>query len=263
MKAQVESLVADAGLQVARIKESSKQAELIVISLQQRHSTATQVSRVQTTRVETDLSLSRSDHTKLWANGARLRIRFLEGDRRLQVKIRQAAELWLSSTNLQYEWVSAGASEIRIGLAKDAGSWSYVGTGGLNIPQDMPTMNFGWLKADSSAAEIAVTVLPQFGYALGLLNEHQNPNADIPWNREVIIEELSGAPNFWNEDQIDRNIFKEWPPSAFPVEKPFDPESVMFKTFSRKWIDHEYPDREKTTLSRGDMDFIRKLYPRS
>ena len=82
MKAQVESLVADAGLQVARIQESSKQAELIVISLQQQHSTATQVSRVQTTRVQTDLSLSRSDHTKLWANGARLRIRFLEGDRR-------------------------------------------------------------------------------------------------------------------------------------------------------------------------------------
>lgn len=136
-----------------------------------------------------------------------------------------------------------------------------MGTDALNVSQDSATMNFGWLTPISSDEEIALAVLPQFGHALGLYNEHQNPIAEIPWDVDRIRKEMSGAPYFWPEAQIDRQMFSKWPTEAFPIKKEFDPLSVMFQMVNEKWLSIEIPDRQKTTLSDGDKEFISKLYP--
>jgi hypothetical protein len=261
MKEQVKLLVEDAKVQIAQIHESSKTAELIVISLQQQHSGISQTTIVQAIQVERNISVSRKDDTKLWVNGAKLRISFLGGDKDLQEKVIRAANQWLETANLQFDFGSWEESEIRISFEKNQGAWSYVGADALNIPQDSATMNFGWLTQNSSEEEIALTVLPQFGHALGLYNEHQNPSAEIPWDVENIKKELSGSPNFWNEEQIDRQFFQKWPSNAFPIKKDFDSESVMFQKVNQKWLNIELTDRKKTTLSHGDKVFVGKLYP--
>ena len=123
-------------------------------------------------------------------------------------------------------------------------------------------MNFGWLTPNSSEEEIAFAVLPQFGHALGLYNESQNPNVEFPWNVEQITQDLSGSPYFWSEAQIESQVFGKWPTNAFPIAKEFDPDSVMFQQSNAKWLKMELPDRTKTTLSHGDKEFISKLYPK-
>ena len=128
------------------------------------------------------------------------------------------------SVNLQFDFntwdfSTRKRSEIRISFIENGGAWSYIGTDALNIPQDSATMNFGWLTQNSSEEEIALVVLPQFGHALGLYNEHQNPSAEIPWDVEKIKKQLSGLPSFWSEEQIDRQFFRKWPSNAFPFKR--------------------------------------------
>ncbi len=52
-------------------------------------------------------------------------------------------------------------------------------------------MNLGFLDGGTAAHE--------FGHAIGLAHEHQNPAGGIQWNEEVVIRELAKSPNFWDE----------------------------------------------------------------
>ena len=47
------------------------------------------------------------------------------------------------------------------------------------------TMNLGTLDDTSPPDAIQRTILHEFGHALGMRHEHQNPPAEIPWNKEV------------------------------------------------------------------------------
>jgi serralysin len=50
-------------------------------------------------------------------------------------------------------------------------------------------MNLGWLtiNTSSSESEYRRVVLHEFGHALGLVHEHQNPNNNtIQWNKENV-----------------------------------------------------------------------------
>lgn len=95
-------------------------------------------------------------------------------------------------------------------------SWSYLGTESLkyNI-----SMNLGWFNV--------ATVLHEFGHALGLIHEHQNPiDNPIRWNKQAVYEYYSGPPNNWDFSRIDSNIL-----SMEQIENitgsQFDPLSIM------------------------------------
>jgi hypothetical protein len=47
----------------------------------------------------------------------------------------------------------------------------------------------------------------EFGHALGLIHEHQNPNRAIQWNRDAVINDLQGPPNNWDLKQ-SRTMFR-------------------------------------------------------
>jgi hypothetical protein len=89
-------------------------------------------------------------------------------------------------------------SENRLELAHDLtfdsqdGAWSYIGTDCRSIPLNEATMNLGFLDGGTAAHE--------FGHALGLAHEHQNPAGGIQWNEEVVIRECAKSPNFCDEE---------------------------------------------------------------
>ena len=203
------------------------------------------------------ISESSPEEIKRWPNGSVLRVRFMDGKPIVQEKVKQYANEWTKYANIRFDFVSNGHADIRISF-RNAGSWSALGTTALDVPADEPTMNFGWLTPDTPDAEYSQVVLHQFGHALGLIEEHQNPNAHLPWNKEKVYAYLTGPPNYWDKEQVDYEIFKKY---NFKDYREFDPKSVMMYAFPRELFTTDFETGINTVLSDSDKSFIAKLYP--
>jgi serralysin len=134
---------------------------------------------------------------KLWKKGQTLKVTFLNGVPQIQNKVKELAKQWENYANLKLDFGSNnGNADIRIGFKwnGDTGSWSYLGNDAVEltkdgtIPKDEPTMNYGWLELDSPDKEYSRVVLHEFGHALGAIHEHQNPVANIPWDKPKVYE---------------------------------------------------------------------------
>lgn len=148
----------------------------------------------------------------MWDNGSEITVRFLEGTQQLQQRVQRVAKQWEQVANINFSFVDEGPANIRIAFAQGAGSWSYLGTQCRSIPADQPTMNYGWLTDESDDDEVRRVVLHEFGHALGLIHEHQNPKKPIQWNRAAVNADLGGPPNNLDDATIENNIFKKYAP---------------------------------------------------
>jgi hypothetical protein len=154
-----------------------------------------------------------------------LRVRFLDGTQQVRDRVQNVARQWEEQCAIRFQFVTSGASDIRVSFTQNGRSWSYVGTDALSIPPDEPTMNFGWLTESSSDDEYSRVVLHQFGHALGFIHEHQNPNAQIPWDRSAVIKYYTEVHG-WTSADVQNNLFQVYDRAStnFSV---FDPKSIM------------------------------------
>ena len=140
------------------------------------------------------------------------------------------------------------------------GSWSVIGTTCRQITdKTQPTMNFGWLDAKSTEDEIRRVVLHEFGHALGLIHEHQNPGGAIPWNREAVIRDLSGPPNNWSLQTIEHNMFEPYA-KADTNYTTLDKASIMMYPIPVSWTTNGFSVGLNGDLSPTDKSFIRNQY---
>ena len=197
-----------------------------------------------------------------WPVGGTITLRFLEGAPELQERVRKVAEEWLKLANLEFAWRKQGPTDIRIAFKQGKGSWSYLGNQCKRIGEPQPTMNYGWLTPTSSDDELRRVVLHEFGHALGLIHEHQNPKGGgIVWNRDAVVRDLSGPPNNWDEATIDNNMFKKYPDKEISGTKP-DATSIMMYPIPRAWTKDGTQAGLNSELSQKDKDFIKDAYPR-
>lgn len=199
---------------------------------------------------------------KLWENGRTLRIRFMDGDLTVIEKVRRIAKEWEEIVNLKFEWVSSGDAEIRISFADQGYSWSYVGTDALFIPQSEPTMNYGWLYPSTDIEEYERVVRHEFGHALGLGHEHQNPNAktSINWDLEAVYAYY--ARQGWTREDVDYNVLGVYDTELTNFSL-YDPASIMHYPISDSLTLDNFSVGWNTRFSRTDVDFMRLQYPKT
>lgn len=198
----------------------------------------------------------------MWQPGQIITVRFLEGDISLQQRVQAVAEEWIGSrmANLVLDFRNAGPTDIRIAFQQGNGSWSYLGTVCRQIPEPKPTMNYGWLTPASPDDELRRVVLHEFGHALGLIHEHQNPKGGIRWNRGAVIRDLSGPPNNWDEATIENNMFKAYS-QAEVLGSPVDRLSIMMYPIPASWTLDGFSAGLNGALTDQDRDIIRQAYP--
>jgi hypothetical protein len=164
--------------------------------------------------------------------------------------------------NLKFIFVQPSEdANIRIGF-KPKVSWSLVGTDcfymqtGPDIPkilQKQVTLNFGWFDVG--------TVMHEFGHALGMIHEHQNPNENpIRWDLQAVY---NWALRTQGWDQITANSQIIVPYNSDMINgSNFDPESIMLYFFPAS-ITSTVPKkgtRQNLRLSIRDVLYLNNEY---
>jgi len=193
---------------------------------------------------------------KLWMNGSTLRVRFLGGTTAQQAKAKEQALWWTEVANLRFDFNNAPDAEIRIAFDENDGAWSYIGTDCKLVPAGQPTMNLGFLDGGTAAHE--------FGHAIGLAHEHQNPAGGIQWNEAVVLHDLAGPPNNWDAATIRHNVLDKYRADQIKGTA-FDPDSIMLYFFPGSWVKSGVGTHANDVLSATDKSYMgsAQAYPKS
>jgi serralysin len=194
-----------------------------------------------------------------WPTGSMITVKFLDGDPTLQERVKKVALEWTKLANVTFDFRTSGNTDMRIAFEQGNGSWSYLGTMCRSIPQTRPTMNYGWLTPTSDEAELRRVVLHEFGHALGLIHEHQNPKGGIKWNKDAVKRDLSGPPNRWDDATIENNMFKKY---TDVTATNVDSKSIMMYPIPKAWTLDGFSAGFNGELSDKDKSLVRQVYPK-
>lgn len=222
--------------------------------------------RVDNTRVAVLRAAGRTraafEIIKLWENGRRIRCRFIDGQADVQAKVEAIAREWEAHANLKLDFVTSGAAQVRISFAEKGFSWSTVGTDALTVPAAEATMNYGWLDAATPLREYQRVVRHEFGHALGMIHEHQNPAAQgqIPWDKPKVYAYY--AQQGWSKADTDFNIFQVYSEDS-TNHSAFDPTSIMEYAVPDSLTIGSYAIGWNTEFSPLDIEYMRRQYPKA
>lgn len=195
---------------------------------------------------------------RLWKPGRTITIRLIGGGNPARKTFERAVNAWGEHVNLTFAAASRhGTADIRVTFDPRSGAWSTIGTDALVVPQNQATMNLGW--------DDYPTALHEIGHALGLIHEHQHPDAGIPWDVQKVLNYYAGAPNFWSPAQTKANVLDKYDRRTL-TNGAFDPASIMLYPVPAELLLPSGRDRAtgwNRELSPGDIAFARRIYPPS
>jgi serralysin len=215
-----------------------------------------------------------------WRRGQTILVCFHAGTRKAQERVIRIAREWMQYANVVFDFEEGGAprackgdnsEDIKVTFEDNKGWWSVPGT--VSRGQD-PSMNlqfFGvdtpMLKGGQPAPEgpVRSTILHEFGHALGLLHEHQSPNAncdaEIDWGAAYKI----GAGIGWDKALVDRN-FRQLASTTSLNATEVDRKSIMHyslpPTLFKRGKESACYVTENLELSEQDRKFIASIYPK-
>lgn len=216
--------------------------------------------------------------SKLWAPGQVLNVCFFEGPEELRSRIARIAKRWEKVANLKLDFGNTAnprlcgldevVNEIRVGF-EYAGYWSLVGQESMIFAkQSEQSMNFeSFHLRPPPEPEFTGYVLHEFGHAIGLQHEHQNPKStceeEFDW--EVVYAELALPPNNWDRAKVDFNMRRLLNDGDIQTVGKFDKASIMLYTFD-DWMYKKgkesncffYPNYE---ISLTDSETVATMYP--
>ena len=238
--------------------------------------------------LESDMTMNIVDHsnsalraafykTKLWNNNDTITISFFSGNNDinytpikllkkkgkidpLEEKIRKlnprdAVKLIIMEriqpfVGLKLKFVEANGA-VRIAFIPKIGSWSLIGTDCLSTQPSKQTMNFAWLDA--------ATVIHEFGHAIGMIHEHQNPRGNtIQWNVPKVLQWAKETQG-WSKEMTMSNIINKYKNDQLNGSK-FDSKSIMLYFFPASLTLNNKGTSMNIRLSYIDVLWMNKSY---
>lgn len=201
---------------------------------------------------------------------------FINGTPELKTAVREVIAYWTVWANVAFvaddnENFKGDSADIKILFNSNGRHNSILGVdawhSSVRIGKNEPTMNLGFLDRAFRSAdgqilpEFRRVVLHEFGHAMGLEHEHQNPSAGIKWNRDAVIAELGGPPNNWDVKTVEQNVLNGLDRTLTQFTR-YDPSSIMQYSYPARWTVDGVGSSYNTDLSETDKSFIAEKYPR-
>ena len=162
--------------------------------------------------------------------------------------------------NIKFNFVdNINESDIRISFNPTLGAWSLIGTDCV-LQKNQATMNLGWFDVS--------TTIHEFGHALGMIHEHQNPKgANINWNDDAVYKWASDTQG-WDQQTTFHNIIEKYDKTLLNGSE-FDPDSVMLYFFPGKLTNNDQGvccgkgTHQNLRLSKNDVIYLNTMYKNS
>lgn len=196
--------------------------------------------------------------SKGWSIGRILRVCFLDGPSAVHDRIQEIAPRWSLYANIKFAFGTDPDAEIRVSCAEPDVSWSLLGTDALDCPKGQPTMNYGWLTPTTPFEECERVVLHEFGHALGLIHEHQHPDAGIPWNKDAVYSFFQRLG--WTKADVDHNLFQRYDRDSLRCSY-YDRDSIMHYPVDPNLTIDGWQQGWNQDLSPVDRAFATLIYP--
>jgi serralysin len=199
------------------------------------------------------------DRSKLWPQGATLRVKFIEGNKGQQDRAWQRFQKVDALVNLTFVKVTAGQSDIRVGFGP-YGHFSYLGRDATTISQRDRTFN-AQLSTWDSVSEWDRVVIHEVCHAIGIDHEQAHPSAQIPWNKPAVYAYYLRTQR-WSKAQTDRQVLERYTGPNF-IGSAYDKDSIKQYAIDRSHVlDPRFAVGSNTKLSRRDIETLRDLiYP--
>jgi serralysin len=196
----------------------------------------------------------RSDGLTPNTNFITLGVHFFNGTADQRTMVEKAANVWLVGdlgTRLKFEFgVDQSRAQISIHFGAE-GNNSIVGRESATYAKTRPSMRL------QDMYEYIVT--HEFGHALGLQHEHQNPATAIKWHRAAVIADM--ASQGWTPQMCEQNIFSRFSKQYACIGSPtFDAASIMLYPIPSHWTEDGYSTSTNTAVSTGDAKCVVGLY---
>ena len=215
-----------------------------------------------------------------WKRGETIKVCFHGGTRKAQERVARIAREWMQYANVVLDFEEGGApracaankpADIKVAFEDNKGWWSVPGT--VSRTQD-PSMNLQFYGVDTPMlvggqpapeAPMRATILHEFGHALGLLHEHQSPNANCDAEIDWAAAYKTGADMGWDQAQVDRN-FRQLATSTSLNATKVDRKSIMHYSLPPVLFKRGKQSAcfvaENLELSETDRKFIASVYPK-
>jgi len=167
-----------------------------------------------------------------------------------------ATEEWAKHGNITFRFVDDPTEAIIRIMPDPRRSSSYIGRTALRVGGDNPTMNLR--NSHSNDDQRLADYLHQFGHAIGMVHEHQSPNADIPWDEAQVVEYYRNTFG-WSATQTRHNLLNK--SDAYPCRRDFDPQSIMMYALPAELLSDEVGFERGSSLSDGDISCVSEMYP--
>ncbi len=175
-------------------------------------------------------------------------------DKKFRDETLEIASTWSKCCGLEFREVSSVNADIRVDFRRGGGNWSLVGMSSLRQNLGRPSMNIEW-TADPKYNRYLV--LHEFGHAMGMIHEHQQPRRQFRF-QSFVYQYFSSRG--LNKPAVDFNIVKLYNENELLRFSDYDKESIMVYAIPKQCLADGDPIEQPFDLSETDKNFAAQMY---